>query len=183
LSRNDQSFVNVTISQYHVFVTASPNILKYPEPISTVSLKCNSSYWKNFQLFNSPQWARASSLPSLRDHTQTHTKVGRTSLDEWSARRRDLYLTTHNTQKRQTIIPAAGFEPAISAGERPHTDAVDSHQDRYSVSCKDYIAVTVDKRVAITGWHGTEMVSPVDKAATACLRHGMAPFCCSGYRG
>jgi hypothetical protein len=28
------------------------------------------------------------------DHTQTHTTVGRTPLDEGSARRRDLYLTT-----------------------------------------------------------------------------------------
>jgi len=26
-----------------------------------------------------------------------HTTLGRTSLDEWSARRRDLYLTTRNT--------------------------------------------------------------------------------------
>jgi len=30
-----------------------------------------------------------------------HTTVGRTPLDEWSARRRDLYLTTHNTHNRQ----------------------------------------------------------------------------------
>ena len=30
-----------------------------------------------------------------------HTTVGRTPLDEWSARRRDLYPTTHNTDKRQ----------------------------------------------------------------------------------
>ena len=28
-----------------------------------------------------------------------HTTVGRTPLDEWSARRRDLYLTTHSTHK------------------------------------------------------------------------------------
>jgi hypothetical protein len=28
------------------------------------------------------------------DHTQTHTTVGRTPLDEGSARRRDLYMTT-----------------------------------------------------------------------------------------
>jgi hypothetical protein len=28
------------------------------------------------------------------DHTQTHTTAGRTSLDEGSARHRDLYLTT-----------------------------------------------------------------------------------------
>jgi len=26
------------------------------------------------------------------DHTQRHSTVGRTPLDEWSARRRDLYL-------------------------------------------------------------------------------------------
>jgi len=34
-----------------------------------------------------------------------HTALGRTPLDERSARRRDLYLTTHNTHK--TNIPAA----------------------------------------------------------------------------
>ena len=39
--------------------------------------------------------------------TLRHTKVGRTLLDEWSARRRDLYLTTHNTQQ-QTDIHAPG---------------------------------------------------------------------------
>ena len=37
------------------------------------------------------------------DHTQRRTTVGRTPLDEWSARRRDLYLTTHNTHNRQNI--------------------------------------------------------------------------------
>jgi len=38
------------------------------------------------------------------DHTQCRTTVGRTPLDEWSARRRDLYLTTHNTHNRQTSM-------------------------------------------------------------------------------
>ena len=33
----------------------------------------------------------------LLDHTQRRSTVGRTPLDEWSARRRDLYLTTHDT--------------------------------------------------------------------------------------
>ena len=33
------------------------------------------------------------------DHTQRRTTVGRTPLDEWSARRRDLYLTTHDTHR------------------------------------------------------------------------------------
>ena len=31
------------------------------------------------------------------DHTQRSTTVGGTPLDEWSARRRDLYLTQHTT--------------------------------------------------------------------------------------
>jgi len=35
------------------------------------------------------------------DHTQRRSTVGRTPLDEWSARRRDLYLTTHDTHNRQ----------------------------------------------------------------------------------
>jgi len=34
------------------------------------------------------------------DHTQRHTTVGSAPLDEWSAHRRDLYLTTHNNHNR-----------------------------------------------------------------------------------
>jgi hypothetical protein len=37
------------------------------------------------------------------DHTRRRTTVGRTPLDEWSARRRDLYLTTHDTHNRKNI--------------------------------------------------------------------------------
>ena len=48
-----------------------------------------------------------------------HNTLGRTNLDEWSARRRDLYLTTNNISKRQISMPPAGFEPAIPASERP----------------------------------------------------------------
>jgi hypothetical protein len=59
------------------------------------------------------------------DHTQRRTTVGRTPLDEWSARRRDLYLTTHNTHNRQISMPPVRFEPTISAGERPQTYALD----------------------------------------------------------
>jgi hypothetical protein len=53
------------------------------------------------------------------DHTQRRATVGRTLLDEWSARRRDLYLTTHDTHNRQISMHSVGFEPTISAGERP----------------------------------------------------------------
>jgi len=50
------------------------------------------------------------------DHTQRCSTVGRTPPDEWSARRRDLYLTTHDTHNRQISMPPMGFEPKISAG-------------------------------------------------------------------
>ena len=68
-----------------------------------------------------PQWARATLLWRLHDHTQVrHTIL----LDEWSARRRDLYLTTPNTHKRQTFTPSQGFEPTILASERMQTRAL-----------------------------------------------------------
>ena len=54
-----------------------------------------------------------------------HTKLGRTPLDEWSARRRHSCLTTHNTRKRLTTMPPAGFEPEIPTSDRPQTHAFD----------------------------------------------------------
>jgi len=49
-----------------------------------------------------------------------HT-IGRAPLDEGSARRRHLYLTTHNNDKRQTFLPPADNQPAIRSSERPQT--------------------------------------------------------------
>ena len=72
-----------------------------------------------------PTRAMASSFLRFLDHTQRRTTAGRTPLDEWSARRRDLYLITHNTHNRQTSMPPVGFEPTISAGERPQNYALD----------------------------------------------------------
>ena len=51
----------------------------------------------------------ASSFLRFLDHTQRRIAVGRTPLDEWSALRRDLYLTTHNTHNRQTSISPVIF--------------------------------------------------------------------------
>jgi hypothetical protein len=60
------------------------------------SLPC---YIRLFVCFwrDSPQWARASSFTRFLDNTQRRATVGRTPLDVWSARRRDLYLATHTT--------------------------------------------------------------------------------------
>jgi len=73
----------------------------------------------------SPTRAMASSFLRFLDHTRWHITVGRTPLDEWSARRRDFYLTTHNTHNRQASMPPVGFEPMISASEWPQTYALD----------------------------------------------------------
>ena len=57
------------------------------------------------------------------NHTQRRSTVGRTPLDELSARRRDLYLTTHDTYNRQISMPpvgqAAGRSPAEIVGSNP----------------------------------------------------------------
>jgi len=60
-----------------------------------------------------------------RSHSVTHTTVGRTPLDEWSARRSDRNLTTQGTHKRQTSMTPAGFEPTIPAVERLQTHTLD----------------------------------------------------------
>ena len=57
--------------------------------------------------------------------TLRQTTLGRTPLDELSGRRWDLYLTTHNTHKRETSMPPAGFEPSVPASERRQTHALD----------------------------------------------------------
>jgi hypothetical protein len=55
------------------------------------------------------------------DHTQTHTTVGRTPLDERSARRRDLYLTTQTLYKTNIHAPDGirNHDPQHALGRRP----------------------------------------------------------------
>jgi hypothetical protein len=74
---------------------------------STPPIRLNRVERGNFVCFwrDSPQWARASSFTRFLDHTQRRATFGRTPLDEWSARRRVLYMTTHNTHNRQTSMP------------------------------------------------------------------------------
>jgi len=82
--------------------------------------------WSVFLLWRcDPTQVMASSLLRFLDHTQRRTTAARTPLEEWSTRRRDLYLTTHDTHNRKISMPPVGFEPTISAGERPQTYALD----------------------------------------------------------
>jgi len=64
-------------------------------------------------------------LDPVNDKRARAYTLGRTPVDEWSSRGRVLYLTTHNTQKRQIFMPSAGFEPAIPASDRPQNRALD----------------------------------------------------------
>jgi hypothetical protein len=92
---------------------------------------CNSlfhivAFYYNIFLWRcDPTRVMTSSFLKFLDHTQQRTTVGKTPLDEWSARCRDLYLTTHNTHNRQTSTPPVKFELTISAGERPQTYALE----------------------------------------------------------
>jgi hypothetical protein len=72
-----------------------------------------------FPVVLQPMQAMASSFLRFLDHTQWLTTVGGTPLDEWSALRRDLYLSTHNTRH-----PAV-FKPTISAAVQPQTYALE----------------------------------------------------------
>jgi hypothetical protein len=108
--------------------SAAPNDLLAATVVSVTAASCQwigiciTAFFFLFVLARQPpplQWARASSFTRFLDHTQRCTTVGRTPLDEWSALRIDVYLTTHNTHSRQTSLPPVGFETTISAGERP----------------------------------------------------------------
>jgi hypothetical protein len=55
----------------------------------------------NFLWCCGPTLAMAAPFLRFLDHTKRRIAVGRTSLYEWSARRRDLYLKTHNTHKKE----------------------------------------------------------------------------------
>jgi hypothetical protein len=61
------------------------------------------------------------------DHTQTHATVGRTPLDEGSARRRDLYLTKQTlTRYKKILCPRWDSNPrsqqALGRRSRGHRD-------------------------------------------------------------
>jgi hypothetical protein len=93
--------------------------------MTTVFVDEMVSYFVKYLCFFCDAAASTRAMSSLClwffEHTQRRTTVGSNPLDEWSARRRDFYLTIHNTHNRQTSMPPVGFELTISTGERPRT--------------------------------------------------------------
>ena len=85
-----------------------PNIKSSADSISPLSYQTSCTPTKSNVYFANtlilllsdnynPLRVWAASLWRFRDPAQGGTAVGRTPLDEWSARRRDLHLTTHTT--------------------------------------------------------------------------------------
>ena len=82
-----------------------------------------------------PTRAMAASFLRFLDDTQQRITVGRTPLGEWSARRRDLYLTTHNTQQQKNIHAPGGIR-THDLSRRAATDRrlrPRGHCDRHTV--------------------------------------------------
>jgi len=69
-------------------------------PSRTYHILC-VCFWRD-----SPQWARISTFTRFLDHTQRHITVGRTPVDEWSARRRPLPDNTQHSQQTNIHAPA-----------------------------------------------------------------------------
>jgi len=118
------AMTEVRFTQPHVnsCVLAPKYLPQHPIEDLLFNLCCSVNLNQVFVCFwhDSPlQWAMATSLTRFLDHTQRHTTVGRIPLDERSARRRDLYLTTHTALTTDKYpCPPVGIEPTISAGER-----------------------------------------------------------------
>ena len=108
----------------HISAFSSVHTRMTPRHNNTLQLKVLPSYgrWHSskalrFHSGGGASWAgfflhgatapSGSRPPHCRDFTITlrHTTLGRTPLDEWSVRRRDLYLTTHNTHKTDIHAP------------------------------------------------------------------------------
>ena len=122
------------------------------------------SLWMLFQTLPSllweksarqPPWAKASSFRRFLDHTQRRTTFGRTPLDKWSTRRRDRYLTTHNTHNKHPCPPLDSNHnfsrrAAVDLRLRPH-----GHWDRHIRSCTrntKYITISQNTTKFIVLW-------------------------------
>ena len=99
-------------------LTGTTTILRNWELFCVTPLKCQDTTG-NFQIFSIFQFFffHGATAPSGTEASHylgftialRHTTLGRTPLDEWSARRRDLYLTIYDTHNRQTSMSLAGF--------------------------------------------------------------------------
>ena len=78
----------------------------------------NTYFFYNFSTAQKPLVGQGLLIGKVsRSHSFRHNILSRTILGKWSARHRDLYLTTEYTHKRETFMSPLGFESAIPANE------------------------------------------------------------------
>ena len=97
--------------------------------------------------------SRASSFKRFLDHTRWRTTVGRTPLDEWSARRKDLYLTTLK-HSRQTNIHAPGGIRTHDLSRRAAADLCLRLRDHWDRQVS--IGKSKGKAIPLQAWTGPE---------------------------
>jgi hypothetical protein len=78
-------------------------------------------------------WLENSRRPRSSHCWGSEFTLGKNPLDEWSASRRDLYLTTHNAYQWQTSMPPAVFDPPVPARKQPQTHALDGAATRIGI--------------------------------------------------
>jgi hypothetical protein len=103
-------FVNCYMYRTQVIKTPLPFTSSQSRKMVFVCL-----FWRD-----SPQWARTSSFTRFLYHTKQRTTVGRTPLDEWTARRTNFYLTTQHS--KQTSIHAPGGIRTLNLRRRTAPD-------------------------------------------------------------
>jgi hypothetical protein len=103
-------------------------------------------------------------LPYYRGFIITHrcTTVSRTPLDEWSARRRNLYRTTHNTRKKTDIHAPAGIR-IHNLSKRAATDP--SHWDSRECLTETVKSVEESTRIKSIGLSGNTVTEVVNETA------------------
>jgi len=139
---------------------------------SSNSLNMQSSFLSPFYIdfFNPPSvWSyhifHGSITPSglrsphYRDFVITlkHSTLGKSPLEEWSARRRDLYLKKHNTHKRGISIPLWDSNP--QSQERAAADPrlrLLGYWNRPSLSYPTPVTHTPNYIINQSGYPGTE---------------------------
>ena len=99
--------------------------------------------------------------------TLRHNTLGRIPLDEWSARHRDLYLTKHSTDKRQTTNHSPGWirshNPSKRAAAEPRLrprPLVKAKNEKYSTIILPVLLYGCEPWWRNTGWGVTKIEWP-----------------------
>ena len=119
---------------------------------------------------DSPSGSRTLVVEVPQLHSLRLTTLGRTPLDEWSARRRVLYLTTLNTHKRQRSMSPVALESTIPKSELSHINALDCVTNGIGTlnpRVNSWLKTGVDSRV------NERNVGPVTLVISNRLHHAM----------